>query len=114
MKIDKNLTDPAVLEQLGLRLARRRIDIGLTQAALAEQAGLAKRTVERIERGESAQLISFVRLLRGLDLIDGLERAVPDLSPSPMTLLAQRGHERRRVRAARPRAPAPWHWREDR
>jgi transcriptional regulator with XRE-family HTH domain len=112
MKIDKNLSDPAVLEQLGLRLARRRLDVGLTQAALAEQVGLAKRTVERIERGESAQLISFVRLLRGLDLIDGLELALPDFSPSPMTLLAHRGRERKRVRAARPRPPSPWHWRE--
>lgn len=113
MKIEKNLTDPAVLEQLGLRLARRRLDLGLTQAALAEQAGLAKRTVERIERGESAQLLSFVRLLRGLDLIDGLELAVPDLAPSPMTLLSHRGRERRRVRAARPRPASPWHWREE-
>ena len=49
MKIDKQLTPEAVLEELGRRLARRRLDLGMTQADAAEQAGLGKRTVERTE-----------------------------------------------------------------
>ncbi len=43
------MNDDAVLAELGRALAERRIGIGLTQAALAEQAGIGKRTVERIE-----------------------------------------------------------------
>ena len=37
----KTMTDDAVLEELGRRLERRRIDLGLTQAKLAEQAGVS-------------------------------------------------------------------------
>ena len=53
MKITPELTDSAVLHELGERLSRRRIDAGLTQAELAHEAGVSKRSVERIEAGES-------------------------------------------------------------
>ena len=41
----KTMTDDAVLEEFGRRLARRRLNLQLTQAKLAEQAGVSKRTV---------------------------------------------------------------------
>ena len=53
MLIESLLTDEAILEEIGRRLARRRVDLGCTQADLAEQSGVAKRTVERIEAGRS-------------------------------------------------------------
>jgi transcriptional regulator with XRE-family HTH domain len=66
MKIDNTLTDASVLRELGERLLKVRLDRNLTQAALAEQAGISKRTVERIESGEVAsQLSGFVRICRG-------------------------------------------------
>jgi DNA-binding XRE family transcriptional regulator len=51
MKISAQLTDEAVLHELGGRLAGLRIEHNLTQAALAEQAGVSKRTIERLESG---------------------------------------------------------------
>ncbi len=47
MKIQSSLPDVAILHEIGGRLARRRIDAELTQAQLAEAAGVSKRTVER-------------------------------------------------------------------
>ena len=41
MKISAQLTDEAVLQQLGGRLAELRIEHNLTQAALAELAGVS-------------------------------------------------------------------------
>ena len=41
MKITTELTDMAVLHEIGERLERRRIDAGLTQAQLAEEAGIS-------------------------------------------------------------------------
>jgi transcriptional regulator with XRE-family HTH domain len=76
------LSDEAVLAELGARLARRRIELQLTQAALAEQAGVAKRTVERIEAGASAQMSSIIRLLRVLELLPVLEQLVPAGGPA--------------------------------
>jgi transcriptional regulator with XRE-family HTH domain len=115
MKITPELADTAVLAELGARLARRRIDRGLTQAALAREAGVSKRTVERIEAGRAAELGTLIRLLKVLDLAAGLDTLVPAAAPSPMALLKSRGRERRR--ASRPRvaaaAPAePWSWAE--
>ena len=52
MKISTNLTDDVILAELGERLSRRRIDLGLTQARVADEAGISKRTVERMRRGK--------------------------------------------------------------
>jgi transcriptional regulator with XRE-family HTH domain len=51
MKITKQATDEVILGELGGRLAKIRLEHNLTQAQLATQAGVAKRTVERWEAG---------------------------------------------------------------
>ena len=48
MRITTELSDMAVLQEIGQRAERRRIDAGLTQAQLAEEAGISKRTLERL------------------------------------------------------------------
>jgi transcriptional regulator with XRE-family HTH domain len=111
MRIEKQLTPEAVLEELGRRLARRRLDYGITQADVAEQAGLGKRTVERIEAGGDTQVSTLIRLLRVLELVDGLERLVPDTGPRPMELLRLKGKERKRASSKRSVKPGgEWHW----
>ena len=109
------LSDSAVLAEIGKRLARRRLDLNLTQAALAEEAGVAKRTVERVEAGESTQLSTFVRLLQVLELVDGLDALLPDPGPSPIDLLKLKGKERQRASSpSRLREPsAKWTWGDD-
>jgi DNA-binding XRE family transcriptional regulator len=101
MRITSGLSDAAVLQELGSRIARHRLENGLTQAALAVESGVAKRTLERIEAGNSAELVTIIRLLRVLKLVDGLEALVPDQLPSPMVMLKSQGRTRRRVRARR-------------
>ena len=65
------ITDEAVLSELGSRLAQVRLERNLTQAQLAEQAGVSKRTVERLESGSVAtQLSGFIRVCRVLELLD--------------------------------------------
>lgn len=120
MKITSELTDAAVLNELGNRIERRRIDAGLTQAELAQEAGISKRTVERIEAGNSIDLVMLLRVLRMLKLLEALDRLVQDLPQSPLVLLKSRGRERKRVKHSR-RPPensstqettAAWKWRE--
>ena len=117
MKINNELSDEAILAELGGRLAQRRIARSLSQAALAVEAGVAKRTVERVEAGESVQLVTLVRLCRVLDLMDGLDQWLPETGPSPMALLKEKqtGEGRQRARGQRT-APVmksgekPWTW----
>lgn len=120
MKITTELTDPAVLHEIGARLERRRIDAGLTQAQLAQEAGISKRTVERMEAGRGTDSLMLLRVLRVLKLMDALDLLVPDLPQSPLVLLKGRGRMRKRVGHSRlPRdnraaaKPAePWKWRD--
>jgi len=105
------MSDEAVLQELGRRLTRHRIDQQLTQSALAKEAGISKRTVERIEAGASAQVSSLVRVLRVLDLLPGLEALAPDPGIRPMDLLQRKG--RYRVRASAPALNSPPDWTED-
>lgn len=112
MKITKQLTDAAILEEMGSRLARRRLDRELTQAALAEQAGLSKRTVERIEAGATVQVSSLIRVLRVLELVEGLEAWIPETGPRPLEVLKRQGRQRKRASSKRKvdRSGEPWSW----
>lgn len=101
MKITPQLTDDVVLTELGARLARRRIDLQLTQEAVAEQAGIGKRTLERMEAGKAAQLTTLVRVLRVLDAMSGLESLVPEVGLRPMDLLQRKSKQRQRAYSPR-------------
>ena len=112
MEITNYLADEIVLVEIGGRLARRRLDLGLTQADLAEQAGIGKRTVERIEAGASAQMSSMIRIFRVLDLLSSLDHMLPATAPGPMDLLKRRGKVRQRApgRGHVDRLEEPWTW----
>jgi transcriptional regulator with XRE-family HTH domain len=112
MTISKLSSDQSVLSEIGQRIARRRLDLQYTQADLAEQAGLAKRTVERIEAGGSAQMSSLIRIFRVLDLLSGLDQMIPKVGPGPMDLLKRKGRLRQRASSRRPsdRSDQPWTW----
>ena len=116
MKITAQLTDEGVLQQLGERLTSVRLDQRLTQAALAERAGVAKRTVERLESGEVAtQLSGFLRVCRALGVLDRFETLFPEPTISPMAQLKMQGHQRQRYRAAKKTSasePKAWSWAE--
>ena len=112
MDISELLSDEAILTELGQRIARTRIEQRLTQAEAAVQAGISKRTLERIESGASTQLSSFIRILRVLGLLARLEQLLPETGPSPMELLRHKGKERKRAssRGRAEQAEASWTW----
>lgn len=111
MKIERLLTDESVLIELGNRLTKRRLELQLTQAELAEEAGVSKRTVERIEAGATTQTSTFIRILRVLDLLDRLDTLVPATGPGPIDLLRLKGKERQRAsRKGRKARDENWTW----
>lgn len=115
MKITSLLTDDAVLAELGTRIAGRRIELQLTQAAVAEQAGIAKRTLERMEAGHTSQLATLVRVLRVLEAASGLDDLIPEAGPRPMDLLQRKGKVRQRASGRRTAKTAgeSWSWNEN-
>lgn len=113
MKKLRHVTAEALLSELGGRLARVRLDRNLTQAGLAEQAGVSKRTVERLESGAAAtQLSGFIRVCRALGLLERFDLLIPESLPSPIVQLKLRGKQRRRASSAQaPDRPSKkWVW----
>lgn len=111
----RDLTDAAVLTELGSRLARLRLQRNLTQAQLAREAGISKRTLIRLESGESSQLTILIRVVRALGLLANLDAFVPPPLLSPLAQLRSRAKERRRASSSvkKPGTPAKWTWGDD-
>lgn len=112
MKIEAQTSPKAIITELGARIAHRRIDRGMSQAEMAKQAGVGKRTIERIEAGEDTQLTTLIRLLRLLELTDRLDLLIPEAKITPMERLKQRHPSPRQRAASKQKANAqkPWKW----
>ena len=112
MSIDSHISDKEILADLGHRLGRCRVELELTQADLAREAGVSKRTVERVEAGESVQTTTLVRILRVMELLEALDAAIPKVGPRPMDLLKLRGKERQRASSKKrnKESGGEWSW----
>ena len=114
MRIEAENSDETVLRELGSRLSRTRLERNLSQEQLANEAGVAKSTVERIEAGREVKLTSFVRILRALGQLEDLDRLIPEPLPSPIERIRMQGRRRQRATRARDREgadeAAPWRW----
>ncbi len=114
MKIQSNTADEAILRELGNRLCRRRLEHNLTQAVLATESGVSKRTIERLEAGGSVQLSNLIRVLRALSIAENLDALIPEILPSPMQKLKLRGKTRKRATGSRNRkSSGKWSWGND-
>src|SRR5271168_1483855 len=96
MRFDEALTDAAVLAELGRRLERHRLERNWTQAEIAAEAGIGQATVQRAERGQSVQMTSMIKLLRTLELLGGLDLAIPESIDLPIARLEREQRKRRR------------------
>ena len=100
--------------EFGKLIAAQRIQQNRQQKALAYEAGVSLRTLQRLERGESVGLDAFIKVLQALGLKESLFELL-DASPSPNTLKQNRGKERKRVRQSNSSTAneTDWVWPED-
>ncbi len=119
MQFQDLTTDAAVLAELGRRLARHRLERNWTQADLATEAGIGQATVQRVERGDSVQMTSMIKLLRTLELLDALDAAIPASISLPIAELERERRRTRRRASGRGHRRAepgerPWTWGDER
>ncbi|MBU1044573.1 MAG: helix-turn-helix domain-containing protein [Candidatus Omnitrophica bacterium] len=95
--IKNEMSDEAILNEIGLRIARCRLNKNVTQSALAIESGVSTPTIQRAEGGASIQLVKLIRILRALNLIENIELLVPELAFSPLQQLKMKGKIRRRA-----------------
>ncbi len=106
----------AIQAELGLRLRRERLNQNITQAILAKQAGISRRTLVAAEKGEGTTLLTLIRLLRGLEKLAQLDQFLPEPPISPIQLAKLKGKVRQKA-SGKLRYPTEhstnWTWKED-
>jgi transcriptional regulator with XRE-family HTH domain len=95
---------------LGKRLEQIRLSRNIPQAKLAEEAGVSRRTITRLEHGQGVSLDTLIRVLRALGLADRLAALLPDPSVRPIERVRLKGRERQRARPKRERTSDDWTW----
>lgn len=112
MNFSNDLSDEAVLQEVGYRIAQYRLNQNKTQAALAQEAGVSNRTMARVEHGESVQASSIIRILRALQLIENLDLLIPEPAVSPVQQLKMQGKRRQRAssKSMKSTKKEPWSW----
>lgn len=90
-------TPDEIQTQLGDRIRQLRLNADVTQAALADRAGVSARAVRSLERGEGSSLATLIRVLKALGAESSLDAIAPQPTISPMALL-ERGKAPQRAR----------------
>ncbi len=113
MKFMNDLSDDAVLKEIGNRITQYRLNQDKTQAALAQEAGVSNRTIARVEHGDSVQASSIIRVLRALQLVENLDTLIPEPAVSPVQQLKMQGKQRQRAsskKSTKSKKETPWSW----
>ena len=84
--------------ELGQKIKAYRIYKGISQQNLADRSGVSKRSISRLEQGDSMQLDNLFRILIALDLSDNIELLVPDQTERPSYHLIEETKKPQRVR----------------
>lgn len=102
-------SSPAALtEELGARLKQARLNLDLTQADVAERAGISRKAVLNAEKGQ-AQLELFIAIMAALNLTAQLDLFLPRQAISPLQLAKLQGKQRQRAswQKKKPQEDAP-------
>lgn len=92
------MTDVAIVKQIGSYIKHIRLQQNKTQAQLAHIAGLNRWTISQIENGESITLTSFIQILRALDNLFVLKAFEVSDEISPLEYAKLRIQKKKRVR----------------
>lgn len=113
--INNEDSDNHILRILGQRIARHRLNQNKTQAALAKEGGISAITLHRIERGESVQLATMIRVLRALKMLENLNTFLPSAPFSPVQLAKMQGKQRKRASSPKNKKSTDdrWQWGDD-
>lgn len=113
-KIDYTIAAPEELEaDLGRQVEALRLSQNRNQSQIAEEAGVSRRTITRLENGEGVSLDTFIRVLRALGAVDRLQALLPDPTVSPIERVRLQGRSRKHARPRSDSQAAPWQWADE-
>ena len=84
-----------IVEALGQRIKARRLAENVSQAALADKAGISRRALVQLEGGQGSTLHTLVSVFKALGLEHQLNELAPVALISPLAMLkAKRSRSR--------------------
>lgn len=89
---------------IGNRIREQRIKSGYSQEELALKAGVSNSSLYRLEKGQSVQMDSFIRVLKSLNLLELITVVLPENQLTPIEIVDRKKNPvafRRRVSARR-------------
>ncbi len=93
------------------RLESIRLSRNITQAQLAEEAGVSPRTIGRLEKGQGVSVDTFIRIMIALGIQQSLEALLPDPAVRPIERVGIGAGERKRARPTQTSNERPtWSW----
>lgn len=96
MKIQKGCQE--YIKELGQKIKIYRIMNEMSQQDLEDKSGVSKRSISRLEQGESVQTDNLFKILIALGLGDNIELLVPDQTKRPSYYLEKSESKPKRVR----------------
>lgn len=86
------------IRELGQKIKVYRIMKELSQQDLEDITGVSKRSISRLEQGESVQVDNLFKILLGLNLGENIDLLVPDQTKRPSFYLEKMDNRPKRVR----------------
>jgi transcriptional regulator with XRE-family HTH domain len=86
------------IKELGQKIKLYRIMKEMSQQDLEDKTGISKRSISRMEQGESVQLENLFKILLALGLGENIELLVPDQTKRPSFYLEKSDNRPKRVR----------------
>lgn len=80
----------------------------MSQQDLEDRTGVSKRSISRMEQGESVQVDNLFKVIIALGLGDNIDLLVPDQTKRPSYYLKQVAHKPKRVRKKREQKEFKW------
>ncbi len=112
--MDFSASSPRHIEaELGRRVEAARLAANISQAQLAAEAGIARRTVSRLENGEGVSLQTLIRVLRALGLAGRLDALLPEPEIRPIERIRLKGKQRQRARPRSEPDTTEWRWADE-
>lgn len=91
------MSDRSLISSIGAYIKQQRLNQNKTQAKIAEIAGINRWTMSKIENGEPISLVSFIQILRALNLLEVLNIFKTQAEVSPIALAKIEKQKRQRA-----------------
>lgn len=96
MKFRKNCEQ--YIKELGQKIKSYRILNDMSQQDLEDKSGVSKRSISRLEQGESVQVDNLFKIIIALGLGDNIDLLVPEQTKRPSYYLEKSEDRPKRVR----------------